>query len=131
MYCDILEKNIFLRASMVYCSQLYGIWLKKVSQQSFNEHFLKSTFSWLCFIVLQKCGYANKTVLLNAERGFKIRFGSILWAVYFFFQCAVHAYIHGLRIPNDTFFFYINIPNILSDWVDRLNKLWGILGYFW
>ena len=38
-------------------------------------------------------------------------------------------YEHIWRTPNESFF--LNIPNILANWADRLNKLWGILGYFW
>ena len=26
---------------------------------------------------------------------------------------------------------FSNIPNILANWVRRLNRFWGILGYFW
>ena len=40
----------------------------------------------------------------------------------------IHVCRHGLRTPNESFF--SNIPNILVDWADRRNKLWGILGCF-
>ena len=35
------------------------------------------------------------------------------------------AYQHGLRTPNE---FFLNILNILANWADRPNKLWGIFG---
>ena len=84
---NLRQYNVPLKyfCSKFYCTQKKLLDFDPLTNLC-DSFFFRPKFSWLCITGLLKCGHASRAVLLNAERGFKIRFGSILWAVYFFFN---------------------------------------------
>ena len=83
---------------------------------------LSKIHSWLFFPVLQNCGHDNRTVLFISGQC-----AGPLTTPTFRSFCASLGLTYRLRTPNESFFSNIS-QNILGDWADLPNMLWGILG---